>query len=70
MEQSRSENRALKMFAGVRRTYIFFRDGSSKPIEDFSDTFLNDIRNILRPYFGNQVDTWFKAKNNGALAKR
>jgi len=30
----------FKDVAGVRRTYIFFRDGSSKPIEDFFGYFL------------------------------
>jgi hypothetical protein len=44
---------------GDRKLYIYYKDNSSEDVAVYTDRFLNDLREILRPYFGNDVDNWF-----------
>jgi hypothetical protein len=44
---------------GSRKVYIYYKDGTSENIAVYNDPFLTQLKNILRPYFGNDVDTWF-----------
>jgi hypothetical protein len=44
---------------GDRKVYIYYKDNSSEDVAVYTDRFLNDLREILRPYFGNDVDNWF-----------
>ena len=44
---------------GSRKVYIYYKDGSSEDVAVYNDPFLTQFKNILRPYFGNDVDTWF-----------
>lgn len=49
----------FKDVAGSRKLYIYYKDGSSEDAAVYSDRFTGDLKEILRPYFGNDVDTWF-----------
>ena len=44
---------------GSRKVYIYYKDGTSDDISVFNDPFITQLKDILRPYFGNDVDTWF-----------
>jgi hypothetical protein len=44
---------------GSRKVYIYYKDGTSEDVAVFNDPFLSQFKNILRPYFGNEVDNWF-----------
>ncbi len=45
--------------AGVRKLYIYYKDGTSENTSVYYDPFTTNLKNILRPMFGNDVDTWF-----------
>lgn len=49
----------FKDVSGVRKVYIYYKDGTSEDIAVYNDPFLTQLKDILRPYFGNEVDTWF-----------
>ncbi len=49
----------FKDVAGKRRVYIYYKDGTSEDISVYNDPFTAQLRTILRPYFGNEVDNWF-----------
>lgn len=44
---------------GSRKVYIYYKDGTSEDIAAYNDPFITQLKDILRPYFGNDVDTWF-----------
>jgi len=44
---------------GSRKIYIYYKDGTSEDVAVFNDPFTTQLKNILRPYFGNEVDNWF-----------
>lgn len=44
---------------GSRKVYIYYKDGTSEDISVYNDPFITNLKDILRPYFGNEVDTWF-----------
>ena len=39
--------------------YIYYPDGTNENTSRFYDPSLVDIKNVFRPYFGNDVDSWF-----------
>ncbi len=45
--------------ASVRKLFIFYKDGTSENTSVYYDPFLTNLKNLLRPIFGNDVDTWF-----------
>jgi len=49
----------FKDVSGSRKVYIYYKDGTSEDISVYNDPFLTQLKDILRPYFGNEVDTWF-----------
>ncbi len=45
---------------GDRRVYIYYKDGTSDDVEEvYANPLKVQLRNIFRPYFGNDVDNWF-----------
>jgi hypothetical protein len=44
---------------GNRKLYIYYKDSTSEDVAVYSDRFTNELKEILRPYFGNDVDNWF-----------
>ena len=44
---------------GSRKVYIYYKDGTSEDTAVFNDPFTSQLKEIFRPYFGNEVDTWF-----------
>jgi len=44
---------------GDTKVYIYYADGTRDDVEVYSNLFIPQFKNILRPYFGNDVDTWF-----------
>lgn len=52
-------NLKFKDVSGSRKVYIYYKDGTSEDVSVYNEPFLAQFRNILRPYFGNDVDTWF-----------
>ena len=45
---------------GDRRVFIYYKDGTSDDVEVvYANPLKAQLRNIFRPYFGNDVDTWF-----------
>jgi hypothetical protein len=44
---------------GSRKLYIYYKDSTSEDAAVYSDRFTHDLKDILRPYFGNDVDNWF-----------
>lgn len=49
----------LKDVNGSEEVFIYYKDSSNENAEVYSTRFTNDLKEILRPYFGNDVDTWF-----------
>lgn len=49
----------FKDVSGSRKLYIYYKDNTSEDAAVYSDRFTGDLKEILRPYFGNEVDTWF-----------
>lgn len=49
----------FKDVGSSRKLYIYYKDSTSEDAAVYSDRFTNDLKEILRPYFGNDVDTWF-----------
>lgn len=45
--------------AGQRKLFIYYKDGSSENTSVYYDPFLTNLKNTLRPIFGNDVDNWF-----------
>ena len=45
--------------AGSREMFIFYKDGTSENTSVYYDPFTTNLKNLLRPIFGNDVDTWF-----------
>jgi hypothetical protein len=43
----------------VREVYIYYKDGTSEDVDVYGDRFTDGLKDILRPYFGNDVDSWF-----------
>jgi hypothetical protein len=39
--------------------FIYYKDGTFDNVSVYTDTFVPQLKNILRPYFGNDVDDWF-----------
>jgi hypothetical protein len=44
---------------GDRKVYIYYKDGTSDDIEVYANPLKSQLKDIFRPYFGNDVDTWF-----------
>jgi hypothetical protein len=44
---------------GSRKVFIYYKDGTSDDVAVYNDPFIVQLKNIFRPYFGNDVDTWF-----------
>jgi hypothetical protein len=44
---------------GDRKLFIFYKDSTSEDAAVYTDRFTHDLRELLRPYFGNDVDNWF-----------
>jgi hypothetical protein len=44
---------------GERRMYIIYKDGSMEDTSIYYDPFITNFKNILRPVFGSDVDSWF-----------
>jgi hypothetical protein len=42
-----------------RKLFIYYKDGTSEDAVVYSNRFTSDLKEILRPYFGNDVDNWF-----------
>jgi hypothetical protein len=49
----------FKDVAGSRKLFIYYKDNTNEDAAVYSDRFTSDLREILRPYFGNDVDNWF-----------
>jgi len=49
----------FKDVAGERKLYIYYKDGTSENTSVYYDPFLTNLKNIMRPMFGEDVDTWF-----------
>lgn len=49
----------FKEVGGSMKMYVYYKDGTSEDSFVYSDRFTRDLKEILRPYFGNDVDTWF-----------
>jgi hypothetical protein len=43
----------------ARKLFIYYKDGTSENTSFYYDPFTTQLKSIIRPYFGNQVDTWF-----------
>lgn len=44
---------------GSRKVFIYYKDGTDEDIAVYNTPFTNELKNLLRPYFGNEVDNWF-----------
>jgi hypothetical protein len=44
---------------GDRKVFIYYRDGTSDNVDVYTNSFITQLKNVLRPYFGNDVDDWF-----------
>ena len=44
---------------GDTKVFIYYKDGTSDNVDVYTNTFTTQLKNILRPYFGNDVDNWF-----------
>jgi len=51
----------LKFFdvGNQRKLFIYYKDGTSENTSFYYDPFTAQLKTILRPYFGNKVDSWF-----------
>lgn len=45
--------------SGSRKLFIYYKDGTSENTSVYYDPFTTNLKNILRPIFGNDVDNWF-----------
>jgi len=45
--------------AGERKLFFYYKDGTSDNTSVYYDPFLTNLKNILRPMFGDDVDNWF-----------
>jgi hypothetical protein len=44
---------------GERKVFIYYKDGTNEDIAVYNTPFTTELKNILRPFFGNEVDNWF-----------
>ena len=45
--------------SGERKLYIFYKDSTSENTSAYYDPFTTNLKNTLRPMFGDDVDSWF-----------
>ncbi len=44
---------------GGRKLFVYYKDGTSDNTSIDYNSFLTSLKAILRPYFGEEVDSWF-----------
>ncbi|MFB6455843.1 hypothetical protein ACE38W_11285 [Chitinophaga sp. Hz27] len=67
-----SEFRYKDNASGGYDLYVFYKDQTSDLATVYSDPFIADLKGMLKPYFGTDVDSWFemRAKSQGSFSKK
>ncbi|RAJ85343.1 hypothetical protein CLV59_10244 [Chitinophaga dinghuensis] len=55
-----------------RDLMVFYKDKTSENAMVYSDPFISDLKGLLKPYFGTDVNDWFnkRAESNGSFSKK
>ncbi|RBL93356.1 hypothetical protein [Chitinophaga flava] len=62
----------LKDANGSQDLIVFYKDKSSEAASVYTDSFIKDLKAMLQPDFGADVENWFErtAQSNGAFSKK
>ncbi|MCW3462561.1 hypothetical protein [Chitinophaga nivalis] len=62
----------LKNINNHNELVIFYKDQTSEAFNVYTDPFIADLKTMLKPYFGSDIENWFErtAQSNGSFSKK